>query len=121
MRSRFVKTPAKGQLQHPELPKHAPLLPLLQEIAQRKQMRLFEDLTNRAWSSPQCVLNWTTPKGIACKFYLVGGPGDFRAEVLCWRESRMIARKQWQSYTLNANYEIKQLLESICTWAESLS
>lgn len=120
MRSRFVKAQPGTKLEAPALPKHAPLLPVLQEIAQRKQMKLHEDNTNRAWSSPQCVLNWTTPKGVACKFYLVGGPGDFRAEILCWSGNRMIARKQWQSYNLNATYEIKELLESVCEWTQGL-
>src|ERR1051326_99088 len=121
MRSRFDKDHRALSLEHPSLPKHAPLLPVLQEIAQKKQRKLHEDITNRAFCSPQCVLNWTTPKGVACKFYLIGGPGDFRAELLCWSGNRMIARKQWQSYSLNATHEIRELLESISEWAQSLA
>jgi hypothetical protein len=101
-------------------PKHAPLLPMLQEIAFHKQMRLLEDLTDRAWSSPQCLLNWTTSKGIACRFYLIGGPGDYRVDLFCWGGNRVVARKQWASRSLNAANEIKQLIESVHTWAETL-
>jgi len=121
MRSSFVVKKHQPVLTQPAQPKHAPLLPMLQEVAQRKQMRLHEDLTTRAWSSPQCLLNWTTSKGVACKFYIVGGPGDFRVDLFCWGANRIVARKQWSSYSLNATHEIRQLLESIHEWAETLS
>ena len=120
MRSRFVKAQPKLQLPLPQQPKHAPLLPVLQEVAQRRQMKLQEDLTDRAWSSPQCLLNWTTRKGVACRFYLVGGPGDFRVELLCWGEGRIVARKQWTSYSLNATHEVRELLEAVHEWSETL-
>lgn len=121
MRTHFVKGKQPPlQLEAPAEPKHAPLLPMLQEVAQRKQMRLHEDLTNRDWSSPQCVLSWTTSKGVACTFYLVGGPGDFRVDLLCWQRNRIVARKQWKSYSMNATNEIRRLLEAMSDWTASL-
>jgi hypothetical protein len=121
MRSRYVTTQrAPLQLDLPPQPKHAPLLPVLQEVAQRKQMRLQEDLTSRAWSSPQCVLNWTTSKGIGCTFYLVGGPGDFQLDLHCWDGNRLIERKQWRSHSMNATHEVRQVLESVYDWSQTL-
>ena len=121
MRSRYVvsrKSPLK--VEQPELPKHAPLLPVLEEIAQRKQMKLQEDLEQRTWSWPQCVLTWTTPKDITCTLYLVGGPGDFQVDLHCWRRNHMIERRRWNSRSLNATHAVRQLLESIHDWSLTL-
>jgi hypothetical protein len=108
-----------GTTSAPSVLERAPYTPLkstLEDYARRHGMQVMEDITDRRWARPQCIMYGPVAGDYTCSVYLSGSPGDFSVDVLCWRSTRLVGRRRWTSQALNGTTALRSILEDAFEW-----
>ncbi len=120
MRTRINTQRSSGtSVQETEQPKFTPLLPILEAFAKQARASLSQDMTDRDWSVPQCILSGNTTHGTKYTFYITGGPGDMKVNALCWGSQGRLGQKSWVSFARNFENDLRSMLENALSWAEA--